>query len=183
MKRVISSLLIALVAISPMFAFAGCGKMVTPVAYVQFKTEGKQVVVYTAYANSSDPHIYVYDEESDIPVYNGQQPVDYRRECEFSCALYISFKRNLGEDKEHNALVCDIDKWQSMTITIWKDRTTYGKDKRFYLNDKELVVGQNKIDSFYDDNHFAQYYFEDFGLKRSNPNGRFNNFINIIEYK
>ena len=166
-------------------SFVGCAK-VTPIAYVTFKTQYEQVAVYTSHANSSYAHIYVFDNEGIIPNSDDYaQPADYTLACDSACALSISFKRNLGADTVNGtrATTCDIDRWQCMTVQINKSSETYAESKSLYLNGNKLVVDPSRNDSVYESEYSIIYYFENFGLKRGNPNGKINGVVNTLEYK
>ena len=160
--------------------------MVTPIAYVEFVAENEQVVVYTSHMSSAYPHIFVYDIAADIPNADDfEQPADYRRACEENCALYISFKRNLGKDTVNgrDVLTCDIDGWQSMYVYVRKTSGLYAENKAFYLNGKKIVVSEYENSSTYEGEYYMTFSIENMGLKRSNPNGRINGVVNTIEYK
>ena len=180
-KKIIISLVL-LFAIVCSTMISGClFDSVVPVAFVKLKTEGTQVTRYTADMASSYPHILLFESESDIPnPDNYDQPLDYKMACENSCMLYISFKRNMGKDtiNDEDVLVCDIDKWYDMSVYIKKSSTIYNANKDIYLNGQKLTP-----DYKYDGEYHVSLRFDDFGLVRGNPNGRINNFVNLIEYK
>ena len=55
MKKTIIGLILAVCVAVPSFLLVGCGRMVTPIAYVEFVAENEQVVVYTSHM-----HIFLF---------------------------------------------------------------------------------------------------------------------------
>ena len=184
-KRIIIGVLCLILCGFPIALLSGCGLGVTPVAYVEYKAENEQVVYYTSYVSGALPHIFVFDDVSKVPDSSEyDQPLDYRMACENNCSMYISFKRNMGKDTVggRDVLTCDIQTWYYIRVYIKKDSDVYAENKKLYLNGKELSKKGN-ADYISEDEYGITYYFEDFGLKRSNPNGRMNGVVNVIEYK
>lgn len=183
LRIVLSILFAACVAILPA-CFAGC-RSVLPMAHVYYKTENEQYVQYTSHMSSGYAHIFVYDNETQVPdSENYEQPLDYYNACVNACVMYFSFKRNLGSEniKDTKVLDVDIEGWYSIRLVVKKSSGSYGADKQLYINGKALKV-EKKYDSISETEYTKTFYFEDFGLKRANTNGQENNFINIIEYK
>ena len=183
-SKIMFSVMLALcLSILPL-CLAGC-RSVVPVAYVHYVIQDEQFVQYTAHVSGAYPHIIVYDNETKVPDPNDYaQPADYYRACESSCSMYFSFKRNMGKDTIANkdVLTCDIQSWYYMEVVIKKDSGLYSPDKKVYVNGVALTK-KGSYDTVTESEYTIIYHFENFGLKRGNPNGQLNNVVNTLEYK
>ena len=187
MKRKFLSFVSVFVLICSTFC-AGCFVNVTPVAFVTYKSTGEQYVQYSSIMYSN-PQLYLYASEADVP--NGNDPIYidngplYRSDCQSAAILYIEFNRNLGADTiyETRGMYVDVQDFTFMYVTINKDNSVYSAEKDLYLNGTKLEVSANSHNSFHDYTNFVTYYFEDFGLLRTNSKGYIENIINTIEYK
>ena len=181
-KRINRILMLSLAVLFCLLFTSGClFDTVTPVAMVKLKSDDGQVVVYTSHASSAYPHIFLFESESDIPnSENYSQPADYRRACESSCVLYISFTENMGKydaDGE-DVMICKLGKWNDMSVTLHKDNGVYSASKSFYINNVKLTESYKS-----EGNSYVILRFDDVVLNRSNTNGVLKNIINLVEYK
>ena len=150
-------------------SFTACNGIsgVTPCAWVSFDNEG--YVYYTA--NVVGDHIIFYENEADA---EGDT-------FHSNYAVCISFSpRILGKD-ERNGVVCttvEVTKNNSMTVYIKKDKSTYGADKKVYLNGVALTPTTTN-----DWDELLCLNFENISLERGNPGGHANDVLNHIEYK
>ena len=69
-----------------------------------------------------------------------------------------------------------------MEVVIKKDSGLYSSDKKVYVNGVALEK-KSSNDTITESEYLIIYHFENFGLKRSNPNGQLNNIVNTLEYK
>ena len=183
MKKLIAfiTMLVSLISLSACF-----GGSVTPFAYTSFKTTGDQVAYYTYSIEGT--HVFIFENESSMPNGNDEKYKDnnakYLSDCESNSIITISYKRSLGVEEVDGtkATLVEIDSWYYIEVIVKKNSSGYSPNKAIYLNETKLEKS-NKHDSIDDSDSLIIYHFEDCGLKRSNPNGKINNVVNIIEYK
>jgi len=156
------------VLISSICLFAGCGSVV-PCAWVKLDMEG--YIAYTSYAYPGHGHILLYENEDDSK--NDTYTTNYAINIEF-------LPRILGADTVNGikTTIVDISSYSEMAVYINKNKSVYDSDKKIYLNDKALTPTlTNNFDTL------LCLTFDNLALTRGNPGGKFNEFINVIEYK
>ena len=187
MKKVITSLLIVIIAIVSILTFVACGSSVVPFAYTTYKLEGDQVAYYSSVMYGTE-HIYVFEDATKKPnpedeIYKDNS-ARYLRDCYSNSCLIVHFKRILGAEEVDGvkADLVDIEKWYYIEVIVFKNTSIYSPEKAVYLNGEKLTI-KSENDSEYDGDSIFIFHYDTCGLKRSNPNGRINNVVNYIEYK
>ena len=186
MKKIIVGLIGVILSWVVVLTISGCNFGVTPFAYVSYKLEGDQVAYYDS--RMSGTHIFIFEDESQKPDISDPKYLDnhagYLLDCDSNAMITIRFKRILGvEDVDGTrASLAEIKGWYQVEVLVVKSSSIYSDEKEIYINDKKMETS-GKDDSIYDSDVIRIFHFEDHGLKRSNPNGKINNFINMIEYK
>lgn len=150
--------------------FSGCFGGVVPCAWVRLNMEGHIYYSSNMYASGGN-HIYFYENDADA-----------EGDTYFSnCALTIVFyPRILGADTVNGVktTTVDISSDYSMTVNVYKGKSIFSDSKKVYLNGEELQPSHS-----YESSVLLALTFNDFTLTRGNPNGHFNEFVNVIEYK
>lgn len=194
MNRLIKRSLVLGAMSFSLLALSGCdlinkikGLGVTPFAYVTYKTEGTQYAYYdnTMYGST---HIFVFEQESDMP--NAEDPEyndnrqRYLTDCSLAAAINIRFQKILGVEEVNGekATLVELGSWYLVEVTVYNSTATYSEAKSVYLNGEKLTVKSDK-DEIKDTEYIRMFHFEDCGLKRSNPDGQIDGTVNYLEYK
>lgn len=171
-----------------LFALTGCTLInsVTPFSYVSYELSDDQVAYYSNSVYGT--HIFIFEDETMMPdgnleIYNDNLS-QYLIDCDANSIINIEFKRILGVEEVNGkkASLVEIDDWYYIEVTIKKDSSIYSSNKNIYLNGNKLEIS-NSNDVIYDYDNIIIYHFDDCGLERSNPKGKINDTVNIIEYK
>ena len=182
-------ILMLVLTILCVFSLTGCflrGNSVAPFAYARYELTGTQVAYHDSIMYGTN--IYIFEDETKVPDINDSKYVDnmagYRLDCDSNSMINISFKRIMGVEEVDGkkATLVEIEKWYYVEVLVKKSSSIYDDNKNVYLNGTKLEK-KGKDDSVYDSDVIRIFHFEDCGLKRSNPNGKINGVVNIIEYK
>lgn len=186
MKKMLFGLIGVILGWIMVISLSGCGFGVTPFAYVSYKLEGDQVAYYDS--RVSGTHIFIFEDESKKPDISDAKYYDnhakYLLDCDSNSMIMIRFKSILGVEDvgDTRASLAAIKGWYMVEVVVVKSSSIYSDEKEVYINDKKMeATGKN--DSISDMSSIKIFHFEDHGLKRSNPNGKINDFVNMIEYK
>lgn len=148
----------------------GCFGSVVPCAWVRLDMDGYIYYSSNVYASGGD-HIYLYETEEDA---EGDK---HHVNCILSVVFY---PRILGADTVNGVrtTTVDVSAGYSMTVNVYKKKSLYSADKKVYLNGEQIEASNT-----YDSEYLRCLTFENFTLTRGNPNGHFNEIVNVIEYK
>ena len=175
-KKVLNFVALAVSMLSIALCLSGCiFDSVVPVAWVKLDMEG--YVYYTAnmYASGGN-HIELYESQAEFEEMFPQTLIEI-----------TFYPRILGaDDIEDVGRVTTVDVSRpnqvSMQVVINKlpENSLYSPSKGVYLNG-QLLVSNPEYD--YSSDAIVSWMFDNVPLVRGNPNGQFNNFINMLEYK
>lgn len=185
MKKLLNLFLLILIISFTTILFS-CGLSVTPFAYVTFKLNDNQI----AYHDSSmyGTHIYIFEDQNKMPDGTLDKYKDnhagFLVDCDSNAMATISFNSILGVENVDGVrcTLVNLESWYYVQLTVKKDSVMYDANKSLYLNNT-LLTKTDKYDNIYDADGLVKFHFENCNLVRSNPNGKINNYVNLLEYK